>query len=136
MADEIEHVPNPPETVPHPSRRGFAAMDPEKRREIARRGGKASGGRPENLRGVDRRAAGRKGGQKVLAQYGPEHMAQIGRHGGEKVVQQYGAEHMAEIGRQGGQARGGRARERREGPFAPNPPSPEQAPETTPREEE
>jgi len=64
------------------SRRGFAAMDPEKQREIARKGGRASGGRPENLRGVDRRAAGRKGGEAVVRKYGPQHMAEIGRKGG------------------------------------------------------
>lgn len=64
------------------ARRGFAAMDPEKQREIARKGGRASGGRPENLRGVDRRAAGRKGGHAVVSKYGPQHMAEIGRKGG------------------------------------------------------
>jgi len=30
---------NKPDTASRPSRRGFAAMDPERRREIARRGG-------------------------------------------------------------------------------------------------
>jgi len=68
--------------APTPSRRGFAAMDPEKQREIARKGGRASGGRPENLQGVDRRAAGRKGGEAVVRKYGPQHMADIGRKGG------------------------------------------------------
>lgn len=74
----------PPPDAPKParSRRGFAAMDPEKQREIARKGGRASGGRPENLRGVDRREAGRKGGHAVVERYGPQHMAEIGRKGG------------------------------------------------------
>src|SRR5205085_10480370 len=62
--------PAPPGPAPPERRkRGFAAMDPEKRREIARRGGKASGGRPENLPGVDRSEAGRTGGNKVVNQY-------------------------------------------------------------------
>lgn len=77
-------TPAPDAGAPKParSRRGFAAMDPEKQREIARKGGRASGGRPENLRGVDRRAAGRKGGHAVVERYGPQHMAEIGRKGG------------------------------------------------------
>jgi len=75
--------PPPAAQQPPRSRRGFAAMDPEKQREIARKGGRASGGRPENLRGVDRRAAGRKGGHAVVDKYGPSHMAQIGRKGGQ-----------------------------------------------------
>lgn len=41
------------------SNRGFAAMDEDKQREIASKGGKASGGR--NLQNVDRSAAGKKG---------------------------------------------------------------------------
>jgi general stress protein YciG len=65
------------------SERGFAAMDPEKQREIARKGGQASGGNPENLEKVDRSEAGRKGGEKVVEKYGPEHMAEIGKKGGE-----------------------------------------------------
>ena len=63
--------------------RGFAAMDPEKQREIASKGGKASGGNPENLEKVDRAEAGRKGGEAVVEKYGPEHMAEIGKKGGE-----------------------------------------------------
>lgn len=46
-----------------PSNRGFAAMDEEKQREIARRGGQASGG---NFKNDPQRAseAGRKGAEK------------------------------------------------------------------------
>lgn len=58
-------------------------MDPERQREIARKGGRASGGRPQNLEGVDRAAAGRRGGEAVVGKYGPEHMADIGRRGGQ-----------------------------------------------------
>jgi general stress protein YciG len=47
------------------ARRGFAAMDPEKRREIARKGGAAT--RPENRSFAKNRElaaeAGRKGGE-------------------------------------------------------------------------
>jgi general stress protein YciG len=39
--------------------RGFASMDESKQREIASKGGKASGGK--NLENVDRSAAGKKG---------------------------------------------------------------------------
>jgi uncharacterized protein len=44
------------------SKRGFAAMDPEKQREIASKGGRASGG---NFANDPQRAAeaGRKGGR-------------------------------------------------------------------------
>jgi len=41
--------------------RGFASMDEDKQREIASKGGKASGGK--NLKNVDRSAAGKKGAQ-------------------------------------------------------------------------
>jgi general stress protein YciG len=44
------------------SRRGFAAMDPAKQREIASKGGKASGGNFANNR-ERAAAAGREGGR-------------------------------------------------------------------------
>jgi uncharacterized protein len=44
------------------SRRGFAAMDPQKQREIASKGGKASGGNFANNR-ERAAAAGREGGK-------------------------------------------------------------------------
>jgi general stress protein YciG len=44
------------------SRRGFAAMDPQKQREIASKGGKASGGNFANNR-ERAAAAGREGGR-------------------------------------------------------------------------
>ena len=65
------------------SERGFAAEDPEKQRQIARKGGEPSGGNPENLKNADRSEAGRKGGEAVVEKYGPEHMAEIGKKGGE-----------------------------------------------------
>lgn len=63
--------------------RGFAGMDPEKQREIARKGGEA-GPREQNLQGVDRRQAGRLGGVAVVQKYGASHMAEIGRRGGQR----------------------------------------------------
>ncbi len=62
------------------SNRGFASMDDNKQREIARKGGEA----------VSRDR---------------EHMAEIGRKGGEEVSKD--REHMAEIGRKGGESSGG-----------------------------
>lgn len=41
------------------SNRGFASMDADKQREIASKGGRASGG--QNLENVDKSAAGPKG---------------------------------------------------------------------------
>jgi general stress protein YciG len=46
-----------------PSGRGFAAMDEEKRREIARKGGRMSGGNFKNDR-EKASQAGRKGGER------------------------------------------------------------------------
>jgi uncharacterized protein len=62
------------------SNRGFASMDDNKQRDIARKGGEA----------VSRNR---------------EHMAEIGRKGGEEVSKN--REHMAEIGRKGGESSGG-----------------------------
>ena len=47
------------------SRRGFAAMDPEERREISSRGGKAShlSGRGHEFSSEEAREAGRRGGE-------------------------------------------------------------------------
>lgn len=59
------------------SNRGFAAMDAQKQKEIARKGGEA----------VSRNR---------------QHMAEIGREGGEAVSKD--RRHMAEIGREGGKA--------------------------------
>lgn len=63
--------------------RGFAAMDEQKQRSIARKGGEA----------VSRDR---------------EHMSEIGKMGGVAVSRN--REHMAAIGRKGGEASGGSAR--------------------------
>ncbi len=63
-------------------RRGFAAMSPEKQREIARRGGRAAHekGTAHEFSRDEARAAGRKGG--VAVSRDREHMSRIGRAGG------------------------------------------------------
>jgi len=63
--------------------RGFASMDGEKQRQIARLGGKAAHrqGTAHEFTPEEARAAGRKGGEAVSANRA--HMAEIGRRGGE-----------------------------------------------------
>lgn len=65
------------------SERGFASMDPEKRREIARKGGKAAHERgvAHEFSSEEARQAGRRGGQAVSRNR--DYMAEIGRKGGE-----------------------------------------------------
>lgn len=64
------------------ARRGFALMDPDRQREIARRGGKAAHekGTAHQFTSEEARDAGRKGGQTVSQHR--EHMVEIGRSGG------------------------------------------------------
>lgn len=70
-------------------RRGFAAMDEGKQREIARKGGQA---------------AHEKG---AAHEFTPDEARAAGRRGGESVSEN--RLHMAEIGRKGGEARGSRS---------------------------
>jgi uncharacterized protein len=66
------------------SRRGFAAMDARKQREIASRGGRAAHerGTAHEFTPEEARRAGRRGGQAVSRDRA--HMAEIGRRGGER----------------------------------------------------
>jgi uncharacterized protein len=66
------------------SPRGFAAMDQEKQREIASKGGRAAHakGTAHEFTPEEARDAGRKGGETVSRNR--EHMAQIGREGGKQ----------------------------------------------------
>ena len=65
------------ETEEHKGRaRGTAAMDPETRHEVARKGGLAVSKNKQHMAEI-----GRKGGQAVSKNR--EHMAEIGRKGGE-----------------------------------------------------
>ena len=70
------------------SSRGFAAMNPEKQKQIASEGG---------------RAAHRQG---VAHEWNSDEARRAGRKGGQIVSQN--REHMSEIGRRGGQSSGGR----------------------------
>src|ERR1044071_7179259 len=83
------------------SRRGFASMDPQGKREIASKGGRAAHekGTAHEFSADEARAAGRKGGETVSRNR--DHMASIGRKGGEAVSRD--REHMATIGRKGGE---------------------------------
>jgi general stress protein YciG len=90
--------------MPHSNdQRGFASMDDEKQREIARKGGQAAHekGTAHEFDSKEARKAGRKGGETVSRNR--EHMADIGRKGGEEVSKD--REHMSEIGREGGESR-------------------------------
>jgi len=64
------------------SNRGFASMDPEKQREIAREGGRAAhaSGNAHEFTSEEAAEAGRKGGEAVSRDR--EHMAEIGAEGG------------------------------------------------------
>ena len=63
-------------------KRGFASMDPEKQRAIARKGGRAAHekGSAHEFSPDEAREAGRKGGERVSMDRG--RMAEIGRRGG------------------------------------------------------
>lgn len=63
--------------------RGFAGMDEERRREVARMGGRAAHqkGTAHEFSSEEAREAGRKGGRTVSQNR--EHMSAIGREGGE-----------------------------------------------------
>ena len=83
------------------SKRGFASMDPQRKREIASKGGRAAHekGTAHEFSSEEARNAGRKGGEVVSRNR--DHMASIGRKGGEAVSRD--REHMAMIGRKGGE---------------------------------
>ena len=66
--------------------RGFAAMDPERQREVSSAGGRAAhqGGRAHRFSPEEARAAGRKGGSAVSQDR--QHMADIARRRGKKAA--------------------------------------------------
>ena len=74
--------------------RGFASMDREKQREIARKGGRAAHekGTAHEFTPDEARAAGRKGGERVSANR--DHMSRIGRLGGKHSAGRRQATHM------------------------------------------
>lgn len=92
------------------SNRGFASMDPARQREIASKGGHASGGNFANNR--DRAAeAGRKGGQLSGGNFANnrERAVEAGRKGGQRSSGNFAnnRERAADAGRKGGQASSG-----------------------------
>lgn len=72
--------------------RGFAAMDAEKQRQIASKGGKVAHqrGNAHEFTPEEAREAGRKGG--VAVSRDRKHMAEIGRLGGEARSQSRGSQ--------------------------------------------
>ena len=71
-----------PRSMSAKSKHGFAAMDPEARRKIASKGGKAAHakGQAHEFTSDEARAAGWKGGMAVSSDRG--YMAELGRKGG------------------------------------------------------
>jgi hypothetical protein len=101
--EELGPSSEPPSTERKPpSQRGFAAMERDKQRAIASKGGKAAHekGTAHEFTPDEARQAGKKGGEVVSQNR--RHMAEIGKKGGERVSQD--REHMAQIGRKGGEA--------------------------------
>lgn len=68
-------------TTSNISRRGFASMDPERRRQIASKGGRIAHARgtAHKFTSQEAKEAGRKGGQVVSQDR--SHMSMIGREG-------------------------------------------------------
>jgi general stress protein YciG len=98
-----------PATKPK-SNRGFASMDPDRQREIASKGGHASGGNFANNR--ERAAeAGRKGGQLSGGNFANnrQRAVEAGRKGGQHSSGNFAnnRERAANAGRKGGQASSG-----------------------------
>jgi general stress protein YciG len=60
----------------------------------------------EERRKMTRQEAGKKGGEKVAKERGPEFYREIGRKGGEKMAEERGSEFFRKIGRKGGESRG------------------------------
>jgi general stress protein YciG len=83
----------------HPMpKRGFAALDPEKQKEIARLGGKAAHaqGKAHEFTSEEARAAGKKGGEVVSRN--SDHMRAIGRMGGRAQRRKRGGEESPPAG--------------------------------------
>jgi len=80
------------------ARRGFALMDPERQKEIARKGGRAAHekGTAHQFTSDEAREAGRKGGM-VVSQH-REHMVEIGRNGGRARRRRRGDDDSAQPG--------------------------------------
>jgi len=64
----------------------------------------------EGTRKMTKQEAGRRGGEKVARERGPEFFRAIGKKGGEVVAKQRGSAFYREIGRKGGESRGSRTK--------------------------
>src|SRR5256885_17230475 len=82
------------------SKRGFASMDPQRKKEIASKGGRAAHekGTAHEFSPEEARNAGRKGGEAVSRNRDP--MSSIGRKGDE--ADSPARDHMAMIGHKSG----------------------------------
>lgn len=92
---------NDKNALPPKSKRGFAAMSEEKRKQVASNGGKAAHkkGKAHKFNSTTGRTAGQKGGKVVSSD--KEHMARIGVIGGKARSKQAGHEsydHLIEQG--------------------------------------
>lgn len=98
---EPTDAPTAPPVKPK-AKRGFAAMDPAKQRELAQAGARKlhESGNAHKFTPDEARVAGAKGGQKIGQNR--EHMRAIGKKGGAKVAKDRA--HMAEIGKKGAAA--------------------------------
>lgn len=69
---------------PEKKKRGFAAMSPEKRKEIQSLGGKTVAAKGNGHKFTSKEAinAGKKGGKATLKKYGNEHFRVMGSKGG------------------------------------------------------
>ncbi len=85
----------PPVATRAKSRRGFAVMDKDRQREIARAGGKAAhrNGNAHEFTSEEAREAGRKGGRAVSED--KAHMSEIGKKGGEERGKRHAAARAA-----------------------------------------
>jgi len=94
---EQTEMSGPTQTSGNTRNRGFASMNAERQREIARKGGRAAHekGTAHEFTPDEARAAGRKGGERVSTDR--HHMSRIGRMGGKtsagrrQVMRQTGA---------------------------------------------
>lgn len=94
MSTSLDSLSQPVAEPPQSSRkpRGFAAMDPDKQKQIASLGGKAAHerGRAREFTSQEAREAGRKGGQRVSQDRA--HMSRIGARGGRARARRWQAQ--------------------------------------------
>ena len=82
--------------------RGFALLSPEKRKEMASKGGKSSRakGKGHSFSKEEAKIAVKKGAERLKEKRGKKYFAEIGKRGGLKTSSN--KEHMSKIGKKGG----------------------------------